>query len=375
MAAYDLYLKGREYFLRYRKHDNENAIELYRKALDLDPNYALAYAGLSSAYTHGADLFGYPRSLLDTAIETAQKAVDIDLNLADAHASLGFAYSRKGQMRKALEALKTAFLLNPKDYLAISLLAYTQRKMGQFDEALPLSKKAVILNPKSFEPYLMTGYIYWDLVDYERAEEWAQKSLEVAPDNTFSYALLIMTYFMRDQFVQAEQVSKRMILLYPENAQTWGCAGNAATWAGDHAKAQEYLEKAIRLGPTSWNQSVVHSTWLGYVYWKTGKRTQAEEMFAESLRFNQNRIETGDQSHYPSLDLTFVYAVQGKKKEAYRWLQKTIDAGFRWYDLFLKHPLLENLHNDQRFIQMMRQLEVEVDEMRKRIEAMEQEGN
>jgi hypothetical protein len=98
-------------------------------------------------------------------------------------------------------------------------------------------------------------------------------------------------------------------------------------------------------------------------------------MFAQSLQFNQRRIDAGDQSHFPSADLAFVYAIQGRKEEAYDWLQKAINAGNRWYYLLLKHPLLENLHNDQQFTQMMEQIKTEVDEMRRNVEVMEEGGN
>ncbi len=64
-------------------------------------------------------------------------------------------------------------------------------------------------------------------------------------------------------------------------------------------------------------------------------------------------------------------AVQGNKEEAYEWLQKAIEAGWRQSHVALKDPLLENLHNDARFQQMMAQLKGQVDEMRRRVELME----
>jgi tetratricopeptide (TPR) repeat protein len=296
----------------------------------------------------------------------------LDPDLADGHASLAHVYVTKGWMEKSLEEGKQAIRLNPKDHRALSWLALAYRRLRQIDQALPLANRAVALNPKSWEPYYATGISYFDLGDYKRAEEWARKLLEVVPDDIVGCSLLMWTLMMQDRPDQAEQVSERMISLHPENVETWASSGLFAIWAGDHAKAQRYFENTLKFGPASIGQSVVHSTFLGYVYWKTGKQKQAEEMFAQSLDFNQDRIKAGDQSHFPSMDLAFVYAIQGNNKEACKWLQKAIDAGLSWYYFLLKHPLLENLKDDPQFIQLMAKLKAEIDEMRRRVEAMEE---
>ncbi|HEY4643370.1 MAG TPA: protein kinase, partial [Bacteroidota bacterium] len=85
LDAYTFYLKGREYYYRYHKQENENAVQLFKNALDLDPNYALAYAGLGDAYGQRVQRFGFAEGWLDSAVAVTDKAISIDPNLAEAY--------------------------------------------------------------------------------------------------------------------------------------------------------------------------------------------------------------------------------------------------------------------------------------------------
>ena len=100
LSAYDYYLKGREYYRNYRERDNENAIELFHRALELDPDYALAYAGLGDAYAQRQWRFGYPPEWLDSSVAMSNRALALDEDLAEAHKALGLAYEYKGWLRR-----------------------------------------------------------------------------------------------------------------------------------------------------------------------------------------------------------------------------------------------------------------------------------
>jgi hypothetical protein len=91
-------------------------------------------------------------------------------------------------------------------------------------------------------------------------------------------------------------------------------------------------------------------------------------MFNQSLQLARKAIEKGNESPELPYNIAAINSIQGKREEAYRWLEKTIDAGWRGYDWSLRDPLLENLHNDDRFKKMMEKVKAMVDEMRKRVE-------
>ena len=89
MTAYDYYLKGRDSYYRYTREDNESAIELFQRALEVDPNYALAHGGLADAYAQRWLWYGFTEEWLDSAIEESNKAVSLDPDLAEAYEADG----------------------------------------------------------------------------------------------------------------------------------------------------------------------------------------------------------------------------------------------------------------------------------------------
>lgn len=109
-------------------------------------------------------------------------------------------------------------------------------------------------------------------------------------------------------------------------------------------------------------------TLLGYTYWKTDQHEQAMELFNHSSKTLQQTLAQGYEIWDVPYELAAIHAIQGNKEEAYRWLHKAIDAGFRLYRSTLRDPLLENLREDEPFQQMMLQVKARVDEMRKRVE-------
>ncbi len=108
---------------------------------------------------------------------------------------------------------------------------------------------------------------------------------------------------------------------------------------------------------------------IGYILWKTGQEEEAQKLFDQVLERSQNQIEQGNEYWVLRFDIACIYAIRGNKTEAYKWLQKAVDAGWRFFQLSLRNPLLENLHEDTRFKQMMEDLKAKVYDMRKRIEA------
>ena len=136
LAAYDLYLKGRELYGHYRKADNEAAIENFQKALQLDSGFALAYAGLGDAYAQRVQRFGFPQSTLESSLEMGRKAIALDPELAEGHKALGLTYFVKGAYRESLGASRRAVELNPNNVGATANVGYSLFVLGRADEAM-----------------------------------------------------------------------------------------------------------------------------------------------------------------------------------------------------------------------------------------------
>ncbi|MBM3790598.1 MAG: tetratricopeptide repeat protein, partial [Acidobacteria bacterium] len=197
LDAYDYYLKGREYYRRYRSRDNENAIELFEKALELDPDLALAHAGLADCYAQKNYQFGFPAVWTDRALEASRKALSADPDLAEAHKALGLVHAIRGQLREALKAYYRAVELNPNYSAPISNIAVILEQQGKFVEALQWTARALILNPAESIAYFNVGEVYRDLHDLDRAEAWYGKALSLNPDHEPAHLAMSRLYIVR----------------------------------------------------------------------------------------------------------------------------------------------------------------------------------
>jgi len=369
LTAYDYYLKGRDYYYRYHKQDNENAIELFNKALEVDPDYALAYAGLGDAYGQRFDKFGFPASWLDSTITVSEKAIVIDPSSAEAYKALGLAYYGKGWYRKALEANHKAVELNPSYWVAVGNIGWMNWEIGEFDEALQWAKKTLEVNPTAPFTYHGVGTVYWGLSDDDKATQWNNRALELQPDFIPARRGLSQMYLSQGKYKDAIEEGRKILSAFPDDFLGLQITGNAELFSGNYAQAQEYYEKAVALYPTA--RHLDTKTRLGYIYWKTGQQDKAREMFGQNIKIAQGELAQGSEWWEVRYNLAAINAIEGNKAEGYEWLERAIDAGWRFYRLGVRDPLLENLRDDEQFKEMMAQVKAKVDEMRRRVEESE----
>ncbi len=373
LTAYDYYLKGREYYNRYRKQDNENAIELFKKALEFDPNYALAYAGLGESYATRTRRYEFPQAWADSGIAVSKKAISIDPNLPEAYTSLSIAYNQKGWHHKAIEAARKAVEINSNYATGNEMLGYWNLYTGKLDEALQWLKKSVLLDPSDPFNFYGVGAIYFRLDDHTKAEQWFKKGIELQPDFVYTYVALSLLYLAQGKYNQAVEECRKILSISPDDIVGLNAIGDAELFLGDSAEAKQYYEKAIAKISSRWNVYAgrCNITSLGYIFSKMGQHDEARKMFSQSLKLDREELDQGSEWYIVLYDLAAINAIQGNKAEAYKWLQKAIDAGWRTYRLGLIDPLMENLRNDEQFKQMMAQVKTNVDDMRKQVERME----
>jgi TolB-like protein/Flp pilus assembly protein TadD len=366
ISAYEYYVKGREYYLRYKKEDNEQAIELFKKAIELDPDYALAHAGLADAYYQRIARFEFPAAeWFDPAIEEAQKAISLDPDLAEGYKALGTLYGFvKGWWRKAVEAGQKAVEANPNSALVYSFLGECYLNIGELDKALPFAKKAIALGPAWAFPCADLGYIYYGLDDPVRAEEWLKKALELQPDLDWANIAQIYFYLRFGEYNKAIEQSQTLLSKLPDHPWAIECAALAELFSGRYEKAQEYYQK-MEDAPIE----------LGYLYWKAGRKDEARKLFQKNLGRLQKRLEQGDESNDIGVSMAAISAVQGNKEEALRWLEKAVDAGWRDYRYISRNPLLENIRDDERFKRIIDDTKAKVAEMRRRVEQLERDSS
>jgi non-specific serine/threonine protein kinase len=175
--AYEYYLRGRGYYRRRTYEDFSSAREMFSKAIEIDPGYALAYAGLADTYTEFWRNYESTEENLNQADEASREAVELDPNLAEAHASRGFAL---GQRRRYQDAA---------------------REFGL----------AVKLNPRLFEAYYYYGTVAFAAGELETAADNFERASEVAPDEIRALQLLPQVYTRLGREAEAQSANRRRV--------------------------------------------------------------------------------------------------------------------------------------------------------------------
>jgi len=304
--AYELYHKGRSLWEKRSGDNIPKAIAFYKQAIERDPNYALAYAGLASAYIilpfwAGADrLDAYSK-----AEDAALKALQLDSNLAEGHLALGKVYFWKIDLAASLREYQRATELKPNDagahhWLGNDALA----ALGRFEEAIAEVKHAVELDPLS--PVINTdlGTTFYYAHRYDESARQLRKTLEIDP--TFFYA-----HFNLGIALQAK---------------------------GDLSGAISEYEKAKQL-----SDNTFVSTLCAQAKAHAGDKDAALRMLSDLDKISQSREVLG---YYRAL----LYLSLNNRGEALHWLEQGLKerdgADISWINV---DPLLDSLHGDPRF--------------------------
>ena len=172
LEAYDYFLRGQASFLVRRSEENEKARALYRKALELDPKFARAYAGLAMTYAMDYRLRESADALpaLDRAFELAETARLIDPDIPEVYWAIGFVHAQSRRHEQAIESLQFAFVLDRSFADAYALLGGIHTYIGEPAKSIPLLRTAMRLNPNGgYLYFLLLGRAYLFENDIEQA--------------------------------------------------------------------------------------------------------------------------------------------------------------------------------------------------------------
>ena len=188
--AYDLYLRGNDYAHRsYREQDFQIGIQMYEKAVALDPKFALAYAKLSEAHSalywfH----YDHTKERLDRAKAAVDEALRLDPDLPEAHSSLGYYYYWGFlDYDDALKELALAQKSRPNDTRVLLGIGAVQRRQGKFESAVATMAKASEVDPRSSELAFNTAQTYALLRNYSEALHYIDNAISLAPDDVTRY--------------------------------------------------------------------------------------------------------------------------------------------------------------------------------------------
>jgi len=258
VRAYEHYLRGRQFFKRFRKMDIEHARQMFRQAIDIDAEFALAWAGYADCHSFLVMYVDPQASYRNEASKASKRALELSPDLAEAHASRGLACLVCEEFEGAEAEFKKAIELNPCLFEAYYYYARTQFHRGDVDMAAELFKKAAEADPEDYQSRCLRVQILRGMGRIDDAVEEARdaiavvrKQLEWHPDDARAFHLGAGSLLMLGDEDRAKRWLQRAIEISPDDSVVlYNVACNLAT-LGEVDKAMDSLEKAVDRGAVS----------------------------------------------------------------------------------------------------------------------------
>ena len=234
------------------------AIELFSRAIQIDKNYALAYAGLADSYSQFYMYFDRNEDNLRQALAASKKALELDPELAEAHSSRGIVLTQIQQYKEAEKEFEIAIQLNPKLFVAYYQGGRTYRVQGKHEQALRLFEKATHVRPEDYESAIFVASAYGDLEmktemkkANQRALELVRKHLELYPDDARAYYLGAITLSQEGEVEEALEWTEKAVSIEPNETKVLYNAACIYSLLGKVDMALDYFERAVNSGYAS----------------------------------------------------------------------------------------------------------------------------
>jgi len=199
--AYNLYLLGRHFWGAWSEKGLLKSIDHFEQATALDPDYALAYAGLADAYNAlGIQGFLPPEEAMSEVKKYATKALELDNSLAEAHSVQAHIKEYEMDWPAAEKANLKALELDPNSVDILFAYSGFLINVGRIDEAVAANQKALKLDPLSVRTLMNGGFVNYFARKYDKAIELCQDSLELIPDNPTAENMLAWMFFQKGEY-------------------------------------------------------------------------------------------------------------------------------------------------------------------------------
>jgi TolB-like protein/Tfp pilus assembly protein PilF len=276
--AYQLYLKGRYHANQTTAAELKKGIEYFQHAIEKDPGYALAYAGLADSYSAlgGGWMYLPPTDTFPKAKAAAMKALELDDTLAEAHAALAYAvFFADWDWPSTEREFKRAIELNPNSALSHGRYAECLKTRLRFNESMAEAQRAQELDPLSPEIVAQVGNVYLMARRYDESIAQFQKALDLNPNLPVVRSMLAMAYAMKHMYPQAfteyDKIPDPDKSVSTENQIVAGLLGWIYALSGRRADA---LRIAHQLQDLS-SHAYVDFYWSGVIYAGLGDKDDA----------------------------------------------------------------------------------------------------
>jgi serine/threonine protein kinase/tetratricopeptide (TPR) repeat protein len=382
-GAYDYYLQGRGYLQEYDREQNvDNAIQVFQRALELDKNYAPAYAGLGEAYWQKYRANKRPQSLQQSR-DACRAANGLDAQLPSAHACLGNLSFATGNYADAVTEFSAVLQNEPTNDAAYTGLANSYEQLGTLQQAEGTYKQAIALRPHYWAPYNWLGVFYYHQARFHEASEMFRQVVALAPDSVRGHFNLSASLMDEGLYEESIRASQRSIEIQPSDYGYMNLA-NSLFFLKRYEEAISAYQQSVRYSqndPLPW-----WGLGDGY-YWAYGRRNESAPAYQECSAIASQELVTNPKDSFAfgvlaicqamldrkdsALDAlshgfqlapadpflmfqaALVHNQFGQADETLRWLSKCRSAGYP-VSKIRDYPNFQSLRSDPKFQALLR---------------------
>jgi TolB-like protein/Tfp pilus assembly protein PilF len=305
--AYSLYLQGRYFTERRTRKDWENAVTAYRKALEVDPNYAAAWAGLSQVLgIQGGQGYLELHAAYKQAREAALKAIELEQNMADGYSALGLVQLGYDWDWAGAEAsLQRALELAPNDSLNLTRMAGLQFALGNLDAAIELNRRALELDPLALNGYASLGSsLMWDQQLDEALTVWEHLQA------------------LNPEATTVSQTRSRILLMLGKKEQAMLAA---------EAEQEPF-----------W-----HAFGILFNLYAQGRTVEADALLPEFIEKHQ---------HDAAYQIALIYGFRGDEDQVFEWLERAYVQRDGGLPQMLYDPVLTQFSGNPRWAELLKKV-------------------
>lgn len=341
--VYEHYLRGLGYLQEY--HESENikaAIDEFTLALQIDPNYARAYAGIGEAYWLGFRESNGANDWITKAAENCRKALEIAPDSTEGHICLGDVYNSQGEYRKAVDEFERAVVLDGSKDNALRGLADAYEKLGDVHSAEAAYQQAIALRPQYWAGYSSLGAFYFRQSRIPDAVRMFQRVIELAPENFKGYSNLGAVLAAEGQSSQSIAALQRSIELRP-TLEAYSNLGGAYFLLRRFADAARMYQDGLKLDD---RDSLIWGNLGDALYWTPDRRTEAEAAYKKAISRGKAKLLVNPRDASQFAFLATYDAMIGDKTAALSDLQRALELAPADADIRFRAALVHNHFGD-----------------------------
>lgn len=315
LEAYSLFLKGKYYQNKETPAESYKAIEYFKQAVALEPDFALAYSFIAGVYGMlGSVGVTPPQEAYRHIVENSNRALELDNSLSQGHVARGMGY-----------------------------LFFEWR----WEDAYQSFIKAIELNPGSTEAYWLLGYYYMIMNDPDKSVECLEKAWQQDPLSMSLVRSLGIAYFYQKRYDDVIRMSDMQLEIFPGNWYALSIKGFSHGMKGNWNHALEILKKANDLSESS----PLSLSYLAFCYGVLNQKEEALSYINKIESFHQMQPDL-----VKNVDLSFAWWGIGNREKSFNYMFKAIENKDQMLSFMINSPLFISLHDDPRFKEVKKKM-------------------